>query len=252
MHKVTNPTFTIITIVHNGERFIADSIESVISQSFTNYQYIVIDNASKDQTLNIINNYGTKITQVISEPDAGIYFALNKGLSLATGQIIGFLHADDFYANNQVLEKINQAFDAETEAIYGDLDYISRTDKTKIIREWKSGSYKPNSFYYGWMPPHPTFFVRKEVYQRFGGYNTKLKSAADYELMLRFLLKHKINLKYIPEVLVKMRVGGQSNRKWKSRIKANLEDRKAWRINQIKPKWFTLLLKPIRKISQYF
>lgn len=243
---------SIITIVHEGEEHINDAIISVITQSYSNYEYIIIDNDSKDKTLDIIQQYHPQIHKVLSEPDKGIYDALNKGIAMATGDVIGFLHSDDFYAGTEVIQTIADAFDENTDAVYADLDYVSRIDKHKIIRRWRSGEYTERSFYRGWMPPHPTFFVRKCIYERYGGYQTKLRSAADYELMLRFILKHKISLKYIPKVLVKMRTGGQSNRSLRNRIKAHLEDRIAWRINRLTPKWYTLLLKPIQKIPQYF
>jgi glycosyltransferase len=139
----------------------------------------------------------------------------------------------------------------KVEAVYGDLRYIGNTGKNEIVRVWKAGAYKPNFFYKGWMPPHPTFYVRREVYQKFGSFNTQLKFAADYELMLRFILKHQITLSYIPEFLVKMRVGGASNRNLSNRIKANIEDRKAWKLVEIKPGFLTLVLKPLKKIFQY-
>lgn len=244
---------SIITVMLNPKDFIVDAIESVLSQSYSNIQYIVVDGASKDGSLDVIKSYGNKIHRFISEPDKGIYDAMNKGLALATGDIIGFLHSDDFYAHSDVITAIVTQFSNEaTDAVYGDLDYVKLTDKTKIVRKWRSGNYNEKRFYYGWMPPHPTFFARKKVYAEFGGYNTTLKSAADYELMLRMGLVHKLQLDYLPQVLVKMRLGGQSNRSFKNRILANLEDQKAWKVNKIKPYWFTFLLKPLQKITQYF
>jgi glycosyltransferase len=167
--------------------------------------------------------------------------------------VVGFLNSDDFYANNDVVQKVAEAFlTKETDAVYGDLDYVSLQNKQKVVRRWRSGAYKQKLFYKGWMPPHPTFFVRREVYSNCGGFNTMLKSAADYELMLRLALVCKVNIVYLNDVLVKMRLGGQSNRSLMNRFKANMEDRKAWDINGLRPRWYTLLLKPIQKIPQYF
>ncbi len=244
---------SIVTVVFENKRFIADAIESVLGQSYANIEYLVIDGASKDGSLDVIKSYGDKIHTIVSEPDKGIYDAMNKGLALATGDIVGFLHSDDFYAHSHVVAAIVEQFMNEaTDAVYGDLDYVKLADKNKIVRKWRSGNYSKDRFYYGWMPPHPTFFARKKVYTQYGGYNTSLKSAADYELMLRMGLVHHIQLSYLPDVLVKMRLGGQSNRSLKNRILANLEDQKAWKVNHIKPYWFTFILKPLQKITQYF
>jgi glycosyltransferase len=176
---------------------------------------------------------------------------MNKGISISTGEIIGFLNSDDFYANENVISKIVNGFNDQIDAVYADLDYVSINNKNKILRAWRSGKYHDRKFYSGWMPPHPTFFVRKNIYQKYGGYNTTIRSSADYELMLRFILKHQIRLNYIPEVLVKMRVGGQSNRSFSNRIKANLEDRKAWSVNKLSPRFYTFWLKPLQKIFQF-
>jgi glycosyltransferase involved in cell wall biosynthesis len=242
---------TIISVVLNNKRFLEDAIKSVLSQDYNNIEYIIIDGGSTDGSLDIIKSYEKRITKFISESDKGIYDAMNKGIHLATGDVIGFLNSDDFYADEQVISKIANGFNNETDAVYADLDYVSIHNKDKIIREWRSGNYHDKKFFSGWMPPHPTFFVRKNIYQKFGGYNTSIHSSADYELMLRFILKHHITLNYIHEVLVKMRVGGQSNRSITNRIKANLEDRKAWSVNDLTPRFYTFLLKPLQKITQF-
>lgn len=248
----TKVKITIITVLLNNKDFIAQAIESVLSQRLVNVEYIVIDGGSDDGSKEIINRYASKITHVISEPDEGMYFAMNKGIELATGEVIGFLHADDFYAGPNVLRQVLSVFENETiDAVYADLDYVHRKSQDKVLRKWRSGKYYPNSFYKGWMPPHPTFFARKNAYQRFGGFNTELRSAADYELMLRFLLVYQARVFYIPQVWVKMRIGGQSNRNLQNRYKANREDLKAWEVNHLKPRWYTLLLKPLSKIFQY-
>lgn len=242
---------TIITVVFENKQFIRDALESVLSQDYPDIEYIVIDGGSKDGSLEIIRAYQDRISKTVSEPDQGIYDAMNKGIGMATGDVIGFLNSDDFYVNDQVVSKIAAAFAKDIDAVYADLDYVSIGNKEKIIRKWRSGAYHPKRFLYGWMPPHPTFFVRREAYRKLGAYNTLLRSSADYELMLRMILRHGIRLKYIPEVLVKMRVGGQSNRSFLNRVKAHLEDWKVWKLNGLRPKFYTLLLKPFQKIFQF-
>jgi glycosyltransferase len=244
-------TISIITATYNSSSTIKDTLDSIRSQSYSHIEQIIIDGLSKDDTLGIVKTY-PHISQCISEKDNGIYDAMNKGIILATGDIIGILNSDDFYADEQVLEKVAKAF-AETgcDAVYGDLQYVDATDTRKIIRLWKSGNYQPGDFKWGWMPPHPAFFVRKQLYEKFGNFNLKMKTAADYELMLRFIHKHGARLAYIPEVLVKMRTGGASNNSMASRIKANQKDKQAWVVNGLQPFWFTLYLKPLRKITQY-
>lgn len=243
---------SIITVSYNSAQTIEHTIQSVLQQQYPNLEYIIIDGASTDQTLNIINKYQDKISVIISEKDNGIYHAMNKGLKLATGDIIGILNSDDFYADENVLNDVVQLFEnTHADAIYADLQYVDANDIRKVKRHWKSGKYNPGDFLFGWMPPHPTFFVRKEVYEKYGIFNESFRSAADYELMLRFIHKHQISIEYLPRVIVKMRSGGQSNITAKNRIKANLEDRKAWEINGLKPYFFTLFLKPLRKLKQF-
>lgn len=244
---------SIITTTFNSESTIEDTVKSVISQSYPDIEYIIIDGKSIDTTLTIIDKYQDKISKIISEKDKGIYFALNKGIELATGEIIGILHSDDFYAHENVISKVVYEFeDGTTDCVYGDLQYVDKINTDKIIRNWKSGTYQHGMFLKGWMPPHPTFFLKKEHYLKYGCFNTSLKSAADYELMLRLLHKHRLSVKYIPEVLVKMRVGGKSNVSLTNRVNANKEDRLAWKINGLKPGMLTLLLKPLSKLSQFF
>ena len=243
---------TVITVSYNSEKTIRDSIESVLSQTGCDIEYIIVDGQSTDGTCNIIRSYKDRITKFISEGDGGIYDAMNKGLNHAHGDVIGFLNSDDVYADSDVLAKVTNAFkESDCEAVYGDLVYVEQNNPLKIVRKWKSRPYKRQLFQSGWMPPHPTFYVRREVYERYGLFNTSLKNAADYEIMLRFLYKEQIRATYIPEVLVRMRVGGMSNANFLNRIKANKEDRQAWRINNLKPGFFTLWLKPIRKIPQF-
>jgi glycosyltransferase involved in cell wall biosynthesis len=185
---------------------------------------------------------------------------MNKGISLATGDVIGILNADDFYRNAFVIEKIASKLKrTQADGIYGDLIYINGENKQQIAGEkrqqikryWKSGTFNQNKFLYGWMPPHPTFFLKRASYQQFGTYRTDLGSAADYELMLRMMYKHGIKMAYLPEIITVMRVGGVSNKNVKNRLKANQSDRVAWDLNELKPYWFTLWLKPVRKVLQF-
>ncbi len=243
---------SIITVSYNSERTIEDTIRSVLNQSYSNIEYILIDGASNDSTPEIINKYSSRISIFISEPDNGIYNAMNKGIALADGDIIGFLNSDDVYAHPDVVKNIVDSFlQNHVDSVYADLVYVDAGDTNKIIRYWKAKEYKENSFLNGWMPPHPTFYVKREVYMRLGGYNTRLKSAADYELMLRFLHKNRTSTHYLPEVLVKMRIGGMSNSNLRNRWRANREDRLAWELNGLKPKFLTLIRKPFSKILQF-
>jgi glycosyltransferase involved in cell wall biosynthesis len=243
---------SIITVVYNGAATIRHCIDSVLSQTYPSIEYIIVDGNSTDGTQEIIKSYGSRIQIFLSEPDKGIYDAMNKGIKLATGDIIGILNADDFYAGTTVISEIAEAFIAtKADGCYGDLNYVDGQDETVIKRNWVSGSYKPNSFLMGWMPPHPTFFVRRKCYADYGDFRLDMGSAADYEIMLRFIFKNGIKLTYIPKVLVKMRTGGVSNSTVKNRLMANSNDRKAWQVNDIKPWFFTLWLKPVRKITQF-
>ena len=242
---------SIITVSFNSEKTIRDTIESVLGQEYNNVEYIIIDGLSSDKTIEIIKSFGDKIQQFISEPDKGIYDAMNKGIFLATGDVIGILNSDDFYTNQQVLKNVALKFENNIDAVYADLVYVNHSDSSKIVRTWISKPYQAGMFLKGWMPPHPTFFLRKECYSKFGFFNTTLKSAADYELMLRMIHKNKIKVNYLNEVIVKMRAGGQSNVSIKNRIKANKEDRLAWKINNLKPAPFTFLRKPLSKLTQF-
>ncbi len=244
---------SIITVTYNSAQTLEHTIKSVLSQNYPDLEYIIVDGKSTDNTLHLIEKYRDKISKFISEKDDGLYHAINKGINLATGDIIGIIHADDFYISNNVLTEIAETFTKnKADAVYADLYYVDKNNTDKIIRTWKSGNYKPSGFLWGWMPPHPTFFVKKDCYTKYGLFNTTLRSAADYEIMLRLLFKNKIKVAYLPKFIVKMRVGGQSNASINNRVKANNEDRLAWKLNDIKPYFFTLTLKPLRKIIQFF
>lgn len=243
---------SIITTSFNSAATITDTLQSVADQTkIDQIEHVLIDGGSTDGTHDIINSFD-HVAKFISEPDKGIYDAMNKGIQYATGDVIGFLNSDDFFASSDVVRLIHRAFETTNkDAMYGDLDYVKFDQTNKITRKWRAGDYSRENFLYGWMPPHPTFYVKREIFKKFGGFNLSFKTAADYELMLRLLYKHDISIGYIDKVLVKMREGGVSNRSIKNRINANKEDREAWKINGLKPKSFTLYLKPIKKIGQY-
>jgi len=246
-----NSTISVITATFNSATTIHDCLASVVSQRGL-IEHIIIDGCSTDDTLELVKST-PNVSRIVSEPDYGIYDAMNKGISLSTGDIVGILNSDDFYADFDVLDRVAEIFkDENIDSCYGDLQYVDAIDTTKVTRDWKAGVFDENSFYWGWMPPHPTFFVRRSVYEKYGLFNLNMGSAADYELMLRFLVKHKIRTAYIPEVLVKMRAGGVSNASLKNRIKANRMDRKAWEVNGLKPFPWTIYMKPLRKLGQYF
>jgi glycosyltransferase involved in cell wall biosynthesis len=243
---------SIITVVLNNADTIGQAIDSVLSQDYPDIEYIVIDGQSSDGTIDVIKSYGSKITQWVSSKDGGIYPAMNKGLKMATGQIIGILNADDVYASSKVVSGIvAKMVETGSDTAYADLNYVTRHDLTKVVRYWRSGAYKKGSFKLGWMPPHPTFFVKKSVYEKYGVFDTTLRSAADYELMLRLLHKNQVSTCYWPYLAVNMRLGGESNKAVKNRIKANNEDALAWKKNDMKMPFFTRYLKPIRKIPQF-
>ena len=242
---------SIITACYNSAATIGDTLQSVAMQSFDDIEHIIVDGASSDNTLEIVS-YFPHVSKVVSEKDQGIYDAMNKGIAMATGEVIGILNSDDVYTNRYALSKVMKEFQKDdTDAVYADLQYVKYNDLQKVTRTWHSGSFSKRKFYYGWMPPHPTFFVRSHVYEQVGKFNCSLKSAADYEFMLRVLLKNHFKARYIPEVLVKMRTGGISNAKLTHRIRANREDREAWRINNVTPYFFTISFKPLRKVLQF-
>lgn len=242
---------SVITATYNSAATVAMTLSSVVRQAHSDTEHIIVDGLSKDDTLNIVKEF-PHVAKTISEKDNGLYDAMNKGLQIATGEVIGILNSDDFYATDEVLTKVAREFsDPSVDAVYGDLQYVSQDNVNNVVRTWRAGEYKRKYFYYGWMPPHPTFFVRRNLYTKAGLFNTTLRSSADYELMLRMLVKHNANVHYIPEVLVKMRTGGLSNASLANRLRANREDREAWKLNDLKPYFFTRWMKPLRKVFQF-
>jgi glycosyltransferase len=242
---------SIVTATYNSAATVKDTLASIQQQDHPDIEHIIIDGQSKDNTLEIVSGF-PHVAQMVSEKDKGIYDAMNKGIALATGDVIGILNSDDIYTDITVLSAVAEVFaDPTVMTCYADLQYVHPSDLNKTIRTWKSGPFKKKNFYNGWMPPHPTFFVRAKVYDDIGLFNLDLRSAADYEIMLRILLKHGITSQYIPRVIVKMRAGGMSNASFGNRIRANKEDRLAWKLNGLQPHFFTLYMKPIRKIGQF-
>lgn len=242
---------SVITATYNSEKTIVDTLNSMNEQEYQDIEHIIIDGGSSDSTLNLIKQYGHKVSIVVSEPDNGIYDALNKGISLATGDIIGFLHSDDTFFDHFVLSDIASKFYLGSfDAIYGDLNYIDRNDPNKIIRRWLSGEYAYKKLSRGWMPPHPTFYMRKTIYDRLGGFNTSLRISADYDSMLRYFCQGKIDVGYIPRVLLNMKVGGESNRSIGNMIKKSKEDLLVIKHHKIGG-LITLLNKNLTKIPQF-
>lgn len=203
---------SIITVCYNNEKTIKDTLDSVASQLGVNIEHILVDGASADNTLDILKKY-PHVYKTISEPDNGIYDAMNKGIRLATGSVIGTLNADDFYINSHVLSDVAKIFEDETvDACFADLLYVDQQDTTKIVRYWQSQPYHSGLFKTGWMPAHPTFFVRKRVYEQYGKFDLNYKIAADFELLFRLIEVNKIKTVYLPKVLIKMRMGGTTNK----------------------------------------
>ena len=245
---------SIITVCFNSANTIAETLASVAAQSHPDVEHIIIDGGSTDSTLQVIKTHGAHVAKLISEKDKGIYDAMNKGIALATGDIVGFINADDFYLGSEVLSKVAEVFASPAvDACYGDLCYVGQENTAKTVRYWKSSVFQPLAFEDGWCPPHPTFFVRRLIYQQFGEFNLSYKIAADVELMMRFLEVCKIRSHYIPEVLVHMRMGGTTNKSLSNIIKQNVEILKALRSHGLRASiWRLIGSKFISKGRQFF
>lgn len=243
---------TVITVCYNAEKYLESAIQSVLSQRNKNMEYIVIDGKSTDTTVSIIRKYEDKITKWISEPDKGMFDALNKGIEMATGDIIGMLHTDDFYPDEHVLTTVVEVFEKHNaEVVYGDLEYVDPVNTSKVFRKWIGKPFLRNRFRWGWMPAHTTFYFKKDLIHRFGLYDLFFKTASDYEFMLRYMYRNNAKSVYIPKMLVKMRTGGMSNNSIKNRINANKNDRLAMEANGIPFPFLASLLKPLSKLHQY-
>ena len=229
---------SIITISYNSSTTIEQTLKAVQNQTYSRIEHIIVDGKSSDNTIDICNNF-KHISKMVSEPDKGVYDAFNKGLKMATGEVVGFLNADDVFCDQYTLKKISEAFDEQTDCVYANLNYID--NKGKILRKWRSNPYQKGAFNKGWMPAHPTFYCRKAIYDQLGGYDDSFHIAGDFELMLRFLEKNNIRSKFIDQTLIKMRAGGLSNSGLASKIKIIKEEIRAFNLNKINyslPKYF--------------
>jgi glycosyltransferase involved in cell wall biosynthesis len=244
---MNTPKVSIITVCYNSQATIEETITSVLEQDYANLEYIIIDGQSQDNTLAIIDKYKNKITKIISEPDQGIYDAMNKGIKLANGEIIGLLNSDDLYKDKQTITKIVEHFQSsQADLVYADVSYISKNDKNKPSRYWQSGQANLKKINSGWIMPHPATFIKKTIYDQYGLFNPNFKLAGDYELLLRFVKKYKIKTSYLNIVATYMRQGGQSRRRylgWQ-------ELKKAWRTNGYQVPPFFILRRIISKLPQ--
>lgn len=249
---MSHPSISIITATYNSAATLTDTLESLARQEIPNLDVIVQDGGSTDDTLQIAERY--PFVSIVSEPDGGLYNAMNRGIARACGDIIGILNSDDFYPTADVLHSVRAVFATNSKimAVYGDLKYVDHRNTTKVIREWKAKPYQRKRWKRGWMPPHPTFFVRREVYEKYGDFNEDFQLAADYEFMLRVCFCNNLKVSYIPKTLVHMRAGGVSNASLANRLRGNDEDRRAWEINGSRAPRGLQFFKPVRKIKQWF
>lgn len=243
---------SIITVCYNSEKTIADTLKSVAAQDYQDIEHIIIDGASKDDTLAIVRRY-PHVAKVISEPDKGIYDAMNKGIAAASGDIVGIINSDDFYPHGQVLSTVAAAFESQdVAATIGDICFVAPDNLQRVTRYYSAQKWHPAKFVRGFMPPHPSFFVYKKYFDELGNYKIDYKIAADYELLIRYLAIHKLPYHYIPEPIVYMRAGGVSNENLKSRYVLNQEIVRACRENGLQTNMFKLSLKYFQKVLEYF
>lgn len=242
---------SIITAVFNSEATVAEAIASVAAQSYPNVEHLIIEGQSTDESLAAIEGAAHDRMVLISEPDKGLYDALNKGISRASGDVVGFLHSDDYLAHPDVLSRIAAAFeDPAVEAVFSDLDYVSKTDTSRIVRRWATGPFELGRLKRGWMPAHPTLYLRRSVYERIGPFDTGFQIAADYDFILRYFSQTAAQTVYIPEVFYKMRLGGESNRDFGRLKRKSLEDYRAIRRNGVGGP-MTLAIKNLSKLGQF-
>tara|TARA_B100000780_G_scaffold273742_1_gene237705 strand:- start:147 stop:881 length:735 start_codon:yes stop_codon:yes gene_type:complete len=239
---------SIITISYNSSETILQTLESVKDQNYMNFEHIIIDGNSNDETLEICKKFN-HISKIISENDSGVYNAFNKGLKVASGDVIGFLNSDDTFADKESLKKIVDAFDSETDAVFGNLKFYNK--KNKVVRKWVSKSFSDGAFKNGWMPPHPTFYCKKKIYDKLGNYDDSYSIAGDFELMLRFIQVNKIRTKFINKNLIKMQSGGISNSGLLSKIKILIEEFKAFDTNNIRINKFFYVFNKVKKIKEF-
>ena len=244
---------SIITATYNSAETIKDTLVSVNKQTYKNIEHIIIDGGSKDNTLEIIEKYGERVNIIVSEPDKGIYDAMNKGIKAATGDVVGILNSDDFFASDDVIEKIVDRFgnDKDVEAVYSNLYYVKQNNPKEIVRHWVSTPFKEGSFFKGWHPPHPTLYVKREVYEKYGVFDLDFKLAADFELMLRFFEKYKVNTVYLNHTTVRMRLGGATSKNMTNIKNQNIECMNAFRSNGFKAPRFYHAYRLLPKLLQY-
>ncbi len=243
---------SLITVTYNSEKYLSHCIESVQRQSYKDIEHIIIDAKSTDGTISIIKKYEAKIAKWVSEPDRGMYDAINKGMSMATGDVVGILNSDDMLVSDDVIASIVKVFEREqVDSVYGDLEYVDKENTDRIFRIWKGKKYHRNLFRIGWMPGHPTFYIKRSLVEQYGGYENHYFTAADYEFMARYLFKHKISSYYLPKLIVKMRMGGASNKSISRRLRANRRDYLAMKKNKIPMPFVVSILKPLIKVHQY-
>ena len=245
---------SIVTVTYNSASTLRDTIESVLAQTYKDIEYIIVDGLSKDNTMNIVREYEPKFNgkmRYVSEKDSGLYDAMNKGFKMATGEVVGLINSDDLLAEPAAIAKVMKCFEdnQDADAVYADLYYVAQCDISKIVRYWKSGKQRP--FKYGWHPAHPTFYVKKEIYQRYEIFNLKYKLAADFELMLRLIEKHKIRIVYLPEPLVRMRLGGATSKNWENIRKQNVECMQAFKDNDLPVSFMYPIFRLLPKLKQY-
>lgn len=242
---------SIVTAVYNRAATIDQTMDSVQAQTHPDLEHIIQDGGSTDGTLDIVRRRAGRGTKLVSEPDLGIYDAINRGIVRSSGDVIGLMHSDDAFASPLALEWIAEAFSRpDIDGVYADLDYVSATDTARVIRKWRAGEYRSERLRTGWMPPHPTLYLRRDVFDQWGVYDTGFRIAADYDAMLRYLIKGQINLAYVPKVLVNMRLGGESNRSLERIARKSLEDLRIIRRHNLGGVG-TLLAKNISKIKQF-
>lgn len=246
------PTISVVTVCWNSRETIADTIESVIAQTHRPIEHIVVDGASTDGTLDVLDRYRDALARIVSEPDGGIYPAMNKGMAMATGDIVGILNSDDVYADHQALQAVASVFeDPAIEVCYGDIYYVDAKNLQRVIRHWVSNPFRPGLFEGGWMPPHPAFFIRREALRRVGGFEERYRYAADFDFMLRALEVHRLRAVHLPRVLVRMRVGGETNNNVLNVLKGNLEAYDACKRQHLDVNPLFILRKILRKLPQY-
>lgn len=243
---------SLITVVFNCEEYIEQCIQSVLAQDYRDLEYIVIDGKSSDRTPLIIDRYTARLSYYLSEPDCGMYDALNKGIAAATGELIGIVNADDYLVESDVISAVaGFLIRHNAEAVYGNLNYVKRTRQTVIKRSWRSNPSNRDDLRFGWMPAHPALFIKKSCFQRYGHYSLQLGTAADYELILRFFYKHQMHAVFLNKLIVHMRTGGMSNRNLRSLLNACVNDYRAMVHNQLPAPLFALVCKKLRKLSQF-